>query len=174
MRTDAAAYGRDWMSRNADKARAAMRRWRQRHPEAHRAENRAHYARSAKRRAASVARHAAHPEVHQAAHQRRRARAAQAEGTYSTQQRRALVARHDGRCGYCGVAGALQADHRIPLSRGGSHRIENIIPACRQCNCRKATSTEGEFRVRLANERLRSSEFVVVDWWPAGEIESVG
>ena len=43
------AYGRDWMRRNADTARTAMQRWRERHPEAHRAENAAYYARHAER-----------------------------------------------------------------------------------------------------------------------------
>ena len=43
------AYGREWMKRNADKARGAMRRWRERHPDAHRAENAAYYARHAER-----------------------------------------------------------------------------------------------------------------------------
>jgi hypothetical protein len=28
-------------------------------------------------------------------------------------------------------------DHRIPLGRGGSNLIANILPACRRCNRRK-------------------------------------
>jgi len=44
-------------------------------------------------------------------------------------------------------------DHRIPLSRGGRHEIENITPACKPCNSRKHTRTEEEFRALLRRER---------------------
>jgi len=44
-------------------------------------------------------------------------------------------------------------DHRIPLSRGGRHEIENITPACKPCNSRKHTRTEEEFRAFLRRER---------------------
>jgi len=59
---------------------------------------------------------------------------------------RELVARHDGRCAYCGVEGKLEPDHRLPIKRGGSNSIENILPACGPCNRRKGALTEEEFR----------------------------
>jgi 5-methylcytosine-specific restriction endonuclease McrA len=59
-------------------------------------------------------------------------------------------------CAYCGKTGvALQPDHRVPLARGGSNAIDNILPACPSCNQRKALMSEGEFRARLAAERDR-------------------
>ena len=152
-----------------------MKRWRDRHPEEHRAEVRDYYRRTDAKKAQLVAYRLAHPEVHRAALQRRRARLLEAKGNFTAKEWLALVAAYDCRCAYCGAeGGALHADHRIPLSRGGSNDIANILPACPSCNLRKASTSEREFRVRLANERLRSAEFVVVDWWPAGEIESVG
>lgn len=39
----------------------------------------------------------------------------------------------------------LTADRVIPLSRGGSNFIENIVPACGSCNSRKGTRTADEF-----------------------------
>ncbi len=29
-------------------------------------------------------------------------------------------------------------DHILPLSRGGSHSIDNVVPACHTCNRSKA------------------------------------
>jgi 5-methylcytosine-specific restriction endonuclease McrA len=32
---------------------------------------------------------------------------------------------------------ATTADHRVPLSQGGTHAIENLDPMCGSCNSRK-------------------------------------
>jgi 5-methylcytosine-specific restriction endonuclease McrA len=64
-----------------------------------------------------------------------------------------LLARHDGRCAYCGDRTLIEPDHRIPLVRGGSNSIGNILPACRRCNRRKNDKTEEEFRELLQRER---------------------
>ena len=37
-------------------------------------------------------------------------------------------------------------DHLVPVSRGGTDRIDNIAPACFRCNRAKAAMTEAEFR----------------------------
>lgn len=44
------------------------------------------------------------------------------------------------RCIYCLKKKKLTADHYIPLSIGGKHKKENIVPACKSCNCRKNNS----------------------------------
>jgi tetratricopeptide (TPR) repeat protein len=41
------------------------------------------------------------------------------------------------KCIYCGEEKQLTMDHVIPISKGGHHVKENIVPACRSCNCRK-------------------------------------
>lgn len=43
-------------------------------------------------------------------------------------------------CGYCGSTNDLTLDHFIPLSKGGTHTISNLVCACRSCNNRKHTS----------------------------------
>ena len=58
-----------------------------------------------------------------------------------------------GRCAYCRCPAPVQADHRIPLARGGMNGIDNILPACATCNQRKHLLTEDEFRARLARQR---------------------
>jgi 5-methylcytosine-specific restriction endonuclease McrA len=142
------------MKRNPDKAREGMRRWRLAHPEQHGENNRAYYLRHREERLAHSAEyHREHPEVGRARWQNYRARKIAAAGSFTSAEWLALVEAHAGRCAYCGEAGPLEADHRIPLSRGGKNTIDNILPACRKCNARKHKLTEAEFRARLASER---------------------
>jgi len=149
-------YGREWMKRNPEKAREAMRRRRVAHPDEHNEESRLYYARNRDARLAQSAEyHRQHPEIGRARWQNYRARKLAAEGSFTPTEWLALVERYDGRCAYCGRRGPLEADHRIPLGRGGTNRIENILPACRSCNGRKHRMTEEEFRARLAAERRK-------------------
>jgi len=57
------------------------------------------------------------------------------------------------RCYYCNSLGTksnpLEKEHKIPLIRGGGYTKENIVPACRNCNAKKHTLTDREFRLRL-------------------------
>lgn len=79
---------------------------------------------------------------------RRRARLRNAP-TYQITERdwQQLLARHHFCCAYCGERPAqLQRDHVIPLSRGGHHRIGNILPACGPCNYRKKKRLLVEWR----------------------------
>ena len=42
------------------------------------------------------------------------------------------------RCVYCGrKMQRLTMDHVIPLSKGGSHTVQNVVPACMSCNSKK-------------------------------------
>lgn len=148
------AYGRDWIKRNAEKAREAMRRWRERHPAEHNAEARLFYRRhSEKLKARNAAYQAAHPEIYRTAKQRYRARKIAAEGSYTTAEWLAVLEAAGNACAYCGGPGPLVAEHRIPLSRGGANDIGNVVPACARCNNRKHRLTEEEFRARLSRER---------------------
>ncbi len=62
--------------------------------------------------------------------------------------RRAVFARDGGRCAYCG-AQATSVDHIIPRSRGGQHRWDNVVSACRRCNHRKGDRPISELGWRL-------------------------
>ena len=151
------AYAREWMHRNLDKARDAMRRWRARNPELNR-ERRRKYKRAARLRdgakmnAQRAAYLASHPEVKRAKEQAYRARKIAAPGSFTGAEWLELVARWGNVCAYRGEPGPLEPDHRLPLTRGGTNFIENILPACRNCNAQKHTMTEEEFRARLAVE----------------------
>lgn len=147
------AYGREWMKRNSEKAREGMRRWRQRHPEVHAARTRARYAQDPKRFQERTDASPNRPAVRRAMHQRRRARLMGAGPHFTAAEWMALVERYENRCAYDGAPAPLHADHRLPLERGGTNAIANILPACRRCNLRKHLMTEEEFRARLAAER---------------------
>ena len=148
------AYGRQWIKQNADKAREAMRRWRERHPDVHRAENAAYYARHAERLKQRIAAyHRANPAVVRAKSQKHRALRLAADGAFTPEEWKLLVLEYDAHCAYCGEFAPLEPDHRVALSRGGSNAIENILPACHRCNARKHQATEAVFRARLAAEK---------------------
>lgn len=63
--------------------------------------------------------------------------------------RRAVFARDEHRCQYCG-AFADSIDHVVPRSRGGLHVWENVAAACRRCNLDKRDRTPDEAGMRLA------------------------
>lgn len=48
-----------------------------------------------------------------------------------------MVERHRGRCYYCKKRRVLTLDHVLPLTKGGLHVEQNIVPACKSCNSRK-------------------------------------
>ena len=67
----------------------------------------------------------------------------------TTLSRRAVFARDDHRCQYCG-GHADSIDHVVPRSKGGPHEWENVAAACRPCNLRKRDRTPDEANMRLA------------------------
>lgn len=63
--------------------------------------------------------------------------------------RRAVFARDEHRCQYCGAT-ADSIDHIMPRSRGGQHVWDNVAAACRPCNLSKRDRTPDEAGMRLA------------------------
>lgn len=68
----------------------------------------------------------------------RRARLLSADGSYTKQEWKDLLGFYGGKCLSCGSTDRVEADHVIPLSRGGSNYIDNIQPLCRICNASKS------------------------------------
>jgi 5-methylcytosine-specific restriction endonuclease McrA len=62
--------------------------------------------------------------------------------------RRAVFARDDWSCQYCGRS-AENLDHVVPRSRGGAHSWENVVAACRRCNSRKENRLPNEVGLSL-------------------------
>src|SRR5947209_10921422 len=54
--------------------------------------------------------------------------------------RRAVFARDDWTCQYCGSRSNLTVDHVVPRSKGGASSWENIVASCAPCNRRKGNA----------------------------------
>ena len=56
----------------------------------------------------------------------------------SVLQLRTRFLRFSNACAYCGSTAEIQIEHVLPISKGGLHHINNIVPACKACNYNKA------------------------------------
>lgn len=81
----------------------------------------------------------------------RRARKLGAPGTYSDNDVKAIYKSQLGNCWWCGeqVGNNFHVDHRVPLSRGGSNRIDNLVISCPPCNLSKGPKLPSEWNGRL-------------------------
>jgi 5-methylcytosine-specific restriction endonuclease McrA len=69
-------------------------------------------------------------------------------GKITLQEWRDRLAEFNHHCAYCLAPfdptvrpKQVSKDHMQPLAKGGRHLIENVVPACRQCNTRKSART---------------------------------
>jgi 5-methylcytosine-specific restriction endonuclease McrA len=77
------------------------------------------------------------------ANNRRKRRAAKnaGRGSFTAKEFEELCERYGNKCLSCGSMGVvLEADHVVPLTRGGSDDISNIQPLCGTCNRRTFVS----------------------------------
>lgn len=163
------------MYKGSDKHKEAIRAWAKAHPEKRKAIQAKSYAkrkdieavknatnpdRRAKRLAAVRKWQAANPEkliayrksesrkltvkVH--GHKRRVSKGA---GDFNRAQWLSVVASFNSRCAYClQFSDRLTLDHFRPLSEGGEHTEDNIVPACPSCNYKKNRSLLFDFLPR--------------------------
>jgi 5-methylcytosine-specific restriction endonuclease McrA len=66
--------------------------------------------------------------------------------------RRAVFARDDWTCQYCGSRSNLTVDHVVPRSKGGPSSWENIVASCAPCNRRKGNSLPRQVGMHLSRE----------------------
>lgn len=96
---------------------------------------------------------------------RRRLRELNAPGSHTAAQWFARIEFQNSLCFWCFRSLIDEAklfsgtkDHLVPLSRGGSDYIENIVAACFACNRDKGSRTGSEYREALAQRGERFSE----------------
>ena len=119
-----------WRKRNPDKLREYQRKYTAQDPE-----KVAQRARNWQQR---------NPEKVRAISHRKRARK-NANAVYEILPKH-LARLYTSPCAYCGATENITADHVIPVSRGGSHGIGNLVPACSRCNSSKKDRLITEWR----------------------------
>ena len=68
-----------------------------------------------------------------------RARREAAEGSFTTEEWQEKCAEYNNCCAYCRKRKKLTVHHVIPLSRGGTNWIKDLVPACQSCNSKIGT-----------------------------------
>jgi len=66
--------------------------------------------------------------------------------------RRAVFARDNWTCQYCGSRTQLTVDHVVPRSKGGGSTWENIVASCAPCNRRKGDSLLRQAGMQLTRQ----------------------
>lgn len=123
-RTKSHADSRSWALRNMEKMRSYARRSYRKHRDVH--------------LLATKRWRTNNPEKARLIYVRRRAVESKAKGSYMLEDWIARVVMFKGKCAYCSrYVVRLTVDHVVPLSKGGSNNISNIVPACSECNQRK-------------------------------------
>jgi 5-methylcytosine-specific restriction endonuclease McrA len=76
--------------------------------------------------------------------------------------RRAVFARDDWTCQYCGARSNLTVDHVIPRSKGGASSWDNIVASCAPCNLRKGSALPRQAGMRLQRQPKTPSPHVFI------------
>jgi 5-methylcytosine-specific restriction endonuclease McrA len=76
--------------------------------------------------------------------------------------RRAVFARDNWTCQYCGARSNLTVDHVIPRSKGGGSSWENIVASCAPCNRRKGDALLRQVGMRLLKKPRTPSANVFI------------
>lgn len=131
-----------WVKNNRERSNEIKNNWAKEHPEEVKEASAKFYANNKdKCREQNRIYNKKHPEVRVAAKSRRRTRVAKGGGSFSAGEWVSLCNFYGNRCLCCRKKKRLEADHVVPVSKGGSSNINNVQPLCRSCNARKGTKT---------------------------------
>src|SRR5437764_11514376 len=76
--------------------------------------------------------------------------------------RRAVFARDNWTCQYCGSRSNLTVDHVVPRSKGGPSSWENIVASCAPCNRRKGNALPRQVGIRLLTQPRTPSPHALI------------
>mgnify|MGYP001558909770 CR=1 FL=1 len=138
-----ATHREKWIVRLNPRMKESMKRYRLRHRDKLLASLRENYIRNREKRL-EYAKQYRKTDRGLAAQQRglakRRSAIALSRDQLTAGEWRTILAAYNHRCAYCGKSkDALEQDHYLPISKGGLHTADNVVPACRTCNAKKYT-----------------------------------
>lgn len=130
-------YGRKWKAKNKQRMLETGYAWAKANPDKRRAITRRYKIKN-KKKIQSWAKEweRNNRDKRRALNHNYRARKKQADGTHTEQDLQEQYKRQGGKCYYCGckLDDNWHIEHVIPLSRGGSNDIANIVCSCPSCN----------------------------------------
>src|SRR3990170_933860 len=139
--TDGLTRNQRYYRKHKVRLRDWLREYFRRHPEIMAAKNKRFYIRHAselRKKALQRSLNRTRDDDYRAKDRLAKSRRRAALGTVTLEEWRAICAQFDHRCAYCHrLVVPLEQDHVVPISRGGSHTPDNIVPACKPCNSSK-------------------------------------
>lgn len=122
-----AVRGKQYVSQNRDKVRESSARWKSKNPDKVRAIKSSYKARR---------------------------RSWEADDSDPTALVSEWVESQDKSCFYCksDCTDEYHIDHFLPLSKGGKHKVDNLVIACPSCNLRKNAKYPWDFMQEIADE----------------------
>jgi 5-methylcytosine-specific restriction endonuclease McrA len=140
-RDELASKARAAYAANPQAAKDRVVQWKTSHPERWREIQ----------RAAGAKYQRANPAVSREIVRRRQLRLSSIEKTLTANEWHSICSFYGWGCAYCGdTERKITIDHVVPISRGGNHAADNVVPCCKPCNCAKGGRTPEEWRPRLA------------------------
>ena len=153
MAFDRKAYDKKYTEKNKEKRRATSKKWAVENPEKHKANLKKHrnnnpdyqlnYQRANRDKMADNA-------------SRRRAQK-KGNGTF-TISKKFMRNLYNSPCLFCGASEEIEADHLIPIVKGGRHSEGNLQPLCKACNNEKRAKLWIEF---IAEKKGSQRELMV-------------
>ena len=128
----AAAGQKKWSEENKDKKAAGQKKWREENKE--------------KKAASQKKWQEENKEKMTASWHKYQARKAGNGGAFTAREWRDLKKKYGYKCLCCGEKNKLEADHVIPVSKGGTSDIYNIQPLCKSCNSSKGNRHSTDYR----------------------------
>jgi hypothetical protein len=78
-------------------------------------------------------------------------------GKFTTKEWQDKLKEYNFKCAYCGTDRVkMTKDHLVPVSRGGTNTIDNIVPACLRCNMKKSIRFIHDIIHLFPNMKLKS------------------
>jgi hypothetical protein len=94
-----------------------------------------------------------------------KAMSARARRDYKQAMKGLLWSMTEGRCWYCGATMTreeVQIEHLVPVARGGSSSLANLVPACRDCSHSKGAASLADFRINFARRTVSGPPFSTI------------